>query len=131
MIDVDSIPFDEKEVFEVIFSHAMTNSVFQFESFGMKKLLRSFKPETIFDLILLVAMYRPGPMQFLENVIDVKQKKKKAIYLTPELEPILTNTYGSIAYQEQVQEIFKQLGGYSLGQADLVRRAMSKRRKRY
>ncbi|NBH35568.1 DNA polymerase III subunit alpha [Clostridiaceae bacterium] len=130
MIDVDSIPFDEKEVFEVIFSHAMTNSVFQFESFGMKKLLRSFKPETIFDLILLVAMYRPGPMQFLENVIDVKQKKKKAIYLTPELEPILTNTYGSIAYQEQVQEIFKQLGGYSLGQADLVRRAMSKKKEK-
>lgn len=130
MIDMDQIPFNEKEVFEVIFSHAMTNSVFQFESSGMKKLLRSFKPETIFDLILLVAMYRPGPMQFLENVIDVKQKKKKAAYLTPELEPILANTYGSIAYQEQVQEIFKQLGGYSLGQADLVRRAMSKKKEK-
>lgn len=126
-IDMDQIPF-EAEVFQKIYAAAMTNAIFQFESIGMKKMLRSFKPETIYDLILLVAMYRPGPMQYLPNVIAVKSGKKKVQYLIPELEPILKDTYGSIIYQEQVQEIFRRLAGYSLGQADLVRRAMSKKK---
>lgn len=126
-IDMDRIPF-EAEVFQKIYACALTNSIFQFESVGMKKMLRSFKPETIFDLILLVAMYRPGPMQYLPNVIAVKNGKKKIQYAIPELEPILKGTYGSIIYQEQVQEIFRRLAGYSLGQADLVRRAMSKKK---
>lgn len=127
MIDMDNIPF-EQEVFEQIFSKAMTNSVFQFESQGMKNMLRNFRPESVFDLTLLVAMYRPGPLQFLDDVIAVKTGKKEVSYLTPELRPILSSTYGSITYQEQVQEIFRELAGYSLGQADLVRRAMSKKK---
>ncbi len=129
-IDIDRIPMDDEEVYREIFAKANTNSVFQFESDGMKNMLKGFKPESIFDLTLLVAMYRPGPMQFLEDVINVKSGKKRAVYLTPELKPILQNTYGSITYQEQVQEIFKQLAGYSLGQADLVRRAMSKKKEK-
>lgn len=128
VIDMDHIPYDDFKVFQEIFIPGMTNSVFQYESNGMKGMLRDFKPDTIFDLILLVAMYRPGPLQFLPDVIAVKNGKKKVSYLTPELEPILSATYGSITYQEQVQEIFKQLAGYSLGQADLVRRAMSKKK---
>lgn len=126
-IDMDNLPF-EKEVFENIFSRAMTNSVFQFESSGMKNMLQNFHPESIFDLTLLVAMYRPGPLQFLDDVIRVKNGAKEVSYLTPELRPILSSTYGSITYQEQVQEIFRELAGYSLGQADLVRRAMSKKK---
>ena len=129
VIDIDKIPLDDTDVYREIFAKANTNSVFQFESDGMKNMLKGFKPESIFDLTLLVAMYRPGPLQFLEEIINVKSGKKKAMYLTPELKPILENTYGSITYQEQVQEIFKQLAGYSLGQADLVRRAMSKKKK--
>lgn len=128
VIDMDHIPYDDPKVFQDIFIPGMTNSVFQFESSGMKGMLHDFKPDTIFDLILLVAMYRPGPMQFLPDVIAVKNGRKQVSYLTPELEPILSATYGSITYQEQVQEIFKQLAGYSLGQADLVRRAMSKKK---
>lgn len=129
-IDMDKIPMDDQDVFREIFSKANTNSIFQFESDGMKNMLKGFKPESIFDLTLLVAMYRPGPIQFLGKVIDVKSGKTEASYLTPELEPILSKTYSSITYQEQVQEIFKQLAGYSLGQADLVRRAMSKKKEK-
>lgn len=128
LIDMDHIPF-EKEIFKEIFAKGMTNSIFQFESEGMKKMLRNFRPESIFDLVQLVAMYRPGPMQYLSKVIAVKNGRQKPTYLIPQLKPILEKTYGSITYQEQVQEIFKQLAGYSLGQADLVRRAMSKKKK--
>lgn len=129
-IDIDRIPMDDEEVYREVFAKANTNSVFQFESDGMKNMLKGFKPESIFDLTLLVAMYRPGPLQFLGDVIEVKSGKKRAVYLTPELKPILQNTYGSITYQEQVQEIFRELAGYSLGQADLVRRAMSKKKEK-
>ena len=127
VIDMDRLPF-EQEVFENIFASAMTNSIFQFESPGMKNMLKQFKPESIDDLVLLVAMFRPGPLQFLPDVIKVKQGVKEIEYLTPELRPILGNTYGSIVYQEQVQQIFRDLAGYSLGQADIVRRAMSKKK---
>lgn len=127
VINMDKIPF-ENEVFENIFASAMTNSIFQFESAGMKNMLKQFKPGSIDDLVLLVAMFRPGPLQFLPDVIKVKQGVKEIEYLTPELRPILGNTYGSIVYQEQVQQIFRDLAGYSLGQADIVRRAMSKKK---
>jgi len=128
VIDMDKIPMDDKAVYKKIYAAAMTNSIFQFESPGMKNMLRNFKPDNIFDLILLVAMFRPGPMQYLPDVIAVKNGRKEMTFLTPQLKPILENTYGSITYQEQVQEIFKQLAGYSFGQADLVRRAMSKKK---
>lgn len=126
-IDMDKIPF-ESEVFDEIYAKGNTNSVFQFESPGMKEMLKNFKPTCLNDIIILVAMYRPGPMDFIDDVIKVKHKIKPLTYKTPELEPILKDTYGAIVYQEQVMQIFQQLAGYSLGQADLVRRAMSKKK---
>ena len=126
IVDLDEIKA-EREVFENIFWTGKTNSVFQFESDGMKKMLKRFKPESIEDLILLVAMYRPGPMQFIDDVIEVKSGRKKEEYETDKLIPILSKTYGAIVYQEQVMQIFQSLAGYTLGQADLVRKAMSKK----
>ncbi len=126
-IDIESIPF-EKEVFEEIYAKGKTNSVFQVESVGMKNMLMEFHPTCFEDIVLLIAMYRPGPMQFIPNIMDVKHKRKPLTYKTPMLEEILKSTYGAIAYQEQVMEIFQKLAGYSLGQADLVRRAMSKKK---
>lgn len=128
-LDVYKIPLEDKLVFDEIFSSANTNSVFQFESIGMKQMLRRFKPDSFEDLILLVSMFRPGPMQYLDDVIDRKNGVKPLTYLVDELEPILSTTYGAIAYQEQVMKIFQSLAGYSLGQADNVRRAMSKKKK--
>ena len=127
VIDINKVPF-EAEVFREIFASGRTNSVFQFESSGMKSMLRRFRPGSFEDLIILVAMFRPGPMQYIDDVIAVKQGQKPLTYLTPELEPILSKTYGAIVYQEQVMQIFQKLAGYSLGQADLVRRAMSKKK---
>lgn len=129
-IDFDQLPF-EPEVFSEIFAKGNTFGVFQFESDGMKKMLREFQPENFEDVILLIACYRPGPMSFIPEMIEVKHGRKKASYLTPELKPILKDTYAAIVYQEQVMEIFMQLAGYSFGQADLVRRAMSKRRRMF
>lgn len=126
-IDISKIEFED-EVFEKIFSAGYTNSVFQFESSGMKQQLKEFHPSSFEDLILIVAMYRPGPMQYIKGIIDVKHGYKKARYPIEELKPILSNTYGAIVYQEQVMQIFQKLAGYSLGQADLVRRAMSKKK---
>lgn len=127
IVDLDQIAA-EPEVFKAIFWSGRTNSVFQFESQGMKDMLKRFRPESIEDLILLVAMYRPGPMQFIDDVIRVKHREKKPVYETEKLIPILSKTYGAIVYQEQVMQIFQSLAGYSLGQADLVRRAMSKKK---
>lgn len=126
-IDINKIRF-EREVFDEIYSKGCTNSVFQFESDGMKDMLRQFKPTCFEDIILLVACYRPGPMQYLENIIKVKNKELPLAYKTPELESILSATYGAVVYQEQVMQIFQKLAGYSLGGADLVRRAMSKKK---
>lgn len=126
-IDIDQIPLNDSTVFSAIYSKGKTNSIFQFQSQGMKRMLKSFKPDNIFDLILLVAMYRPGPMQYLTDMVKTKQGKRSIHFKVSQLEPILKDTYGGIAYQEQVQEIFKLAAGYSLGQADLVRRAMSKK----
>lgn len=121
------IPIDDENVYREIFAKADTDAVFQFESDGMKTMLRRFKPEKFTDLVLLNAMFRPGPLQYLNGVIEVKNSGKEPEYLTPALKPILSETYGAIAFQEQVMAIFQQLAGYSLGDADLVRRAMSKK----
>lgn len=123
-----NIPLDNKKTFEKIFADAKTNSVFQFESKGMKKMLKRFEPSSFEDLIILVSMFRPGPLQYLDSVMDVKHGRKPVQYLTPELEPILSKTYGAIAYQEQVMQIFQKLAGYTLGGADMVRRYMSKKK---
>lgn len=126
-IDLDTLPF-ESEVFTEIYAKGRTNSVFQVESEGMKKMMKEFRPTCFDDIILLIAMYRPGPMQFIPNIVAIKHGEKKLTYKTPELEDILKNTYSAIAYQEQVMQIFQKLAGYSLGQADMVRRAMSKKK---
>lgn len=125
--DLDTIPF-EAEIFAEIYGKGNTNNVFQVESDGMKRMLREFQPTCFEDIVLLVAAYRPGPMQYLDDVIAVKNGKKKVSYRHPLLEPILSKTYGAVIYQEQVMQIFQKLAGYSLGAADLVRRAMSKKK---
>lgn len=127
-IDINNIPLDDENVYREIYSKGITNSVFQFESDGMKSMLKDFKPTTFEDLILLVAAYRPGPMQYLPDIISVKNNKSKPSYKTPMLKDILSDTYGAVIYQEQVMTIFQELAGYSLGSADLVRRAMSKKK---
>ena len=129
---ITEFPFEE-EVFTEIFAKGNTNCIFQFESGGMKNLLKQFKPTCFEDLILLNACYRPGPLQYIDgsneiNLIKRKNKEQKITYLVPELEPILKDTYGGIVYQESVMQIFKDLAGYSLGGADMVRRAMSKKK---
>lgn len=126
-IDPLKINLEDTAVYNHIFKKGMTNSVFQFESGGMKSMLRQFQPERFEDLIILVSMYRPGPMQFIPDVIEVKRGKEPE-YVCKELEPILGNTYGAICYQEQVMAIFQQLAGYTLGGADVVRRYMSKKK---
>ena len=128
VIDPLQIPLDDEQVFKEIFQKGNTNSVFQFESDGMKAMLKRFRPSSFEDLIILVSMFRPGPLQFIDDVIDVKQGRKPETYLTEELRPILGRTYGGIVYQEQVMEIFQKLAGYTLGGADTVRRYMSKKK---
>lgn len=129
--DGRSTPFDLKgkgNVFDNIFSKAMTNSVFQFESDGMKQMLRQFRPTRFEDLILLVAAYRPGPMQYLNEIMKVKRGQKLAEYIVPALKEILGETYGKPIFQEQVMQIFNKVAGFSLGEADIIRRAMSKKK---
>ena len=128
VLDLLNIDLNDERVYKEIFSVGKTNSVFQFESPGMKNMLKRFKPECFEDLIILVSMFRPGPMQYLDKVIDVKNGVKKEEYLCPQLEPILSKTYSAIVYQEQVMQICQQLAGYSLGDADNVRRYMSKKK---
>lgn len=126
-IDIRDVPF-ESEVFAQIFSQGKTNSVFQFESGGMKTMLRQFKPDSFEDLILLVAAYRPGPMQFLDDIIATKHGRKTPKYIAAGLEDILSDTYGKPIYQEQVMQICNKVAGFSLGEADIVRRAMGKKK---
>lgn len=126
-IDIEKVPF-EREVFAKIFATGNTNSVFQFESGGMKKMLRQFQPESIEDIILLVAAYRPGPMQYLDSIIAVKHGRQKPDYVIPEMESILGQTYGYPVYQEQIMQIFNKFAGFSLGESDIIRRYMSKKK---
>lgn len=127
VVDIEKVPVD-KDVLKYIFSAGQTNSVFQFESGGMKSMLKRFKPSSMEDLILLVAAYRPGPMQYLDHIIDVKNGREKPEYIANGLKEILAPTYGYTIYQEQVMEIFHKIAGFSLGEADVVRRAMGKKK---
>lgn len=119
------IPLDDKEVFKEVFAAGKTKAVFQFESSGMVQLLKRFQPERFEDLILLNAAYRPGPIQYLDEIIETKHGRKKPSYIVKELEKILSVTYGKPIYQEQIQQIFNQVAGFSLGVADIIRRAMA------
>ena len=125
-LDLDNLPLDQNVM--QLYCDGDTNAVFQFESGGMKQNLRSFQPHSVEDLTILNAMYRPGPMDSIPQLIQAK-KSGKITYKIPELAPILDGTYGILVYQEQVQQIFRDLAGYSLGGADLVRRAMAKKHK--
>lgn len=126
-IDIDQIPF-ENTVFNEIFCKGKTNCVFQCESDGMKSVLKRFGPESFEDLILLVAAYRPGPMEFIPEMIENKHGRGTPHYILPELEGILSVTYGQPIYQEQLMDIFHICAGFSLGQADIIRRYMSKKK---
>ncbi len=126
-IEISDVPF-ESEVFEKIYAKGFTNGIFQVESNGMKQMMKQANPKTIEDIIILVSMYRPGPIDSLPKLLPVMAGKKEASYLVPELKPILSATYGCIVYQEQVMRIVRDLAGYSYGRSDLVRRAMSKKK---
>ena len=124
--DIEFIPMDDQETFSLL-ARGETTGVFQLESSGMKDLLIKFKPSVFEDIIALVALYRPGPMSLIPDYIERKFGRKPVEYPHPSLEPILKETYGIIVYQEQVMAIANTLAGYSLGQADILRRAMGKK----
>ena len=126
-IDIDNIGFDDKKVFTSIGS-GRTDGVFQLESGGMKSFMKELKPENFEDIIAGISLYRPGPMDFIPKYIKGKNSLGDITYSCPQLEPILAPTYGCIVYQEQVMQIVRDLGGYTLGRSDLVRRAMSKKK---
>lgn len=128
-IDIASIPMDDAPTYELL-QLGKTTAVFQLESYGIKQLIMRLKPDCIEDIIALVALYRPGPLQsgMVEDFINRKHGEASVRYLHPKLETILSSTYGVIVYQEQVMQIAQSLGGYSLGSADLLRRAMGKKK---
>ena len=127
-IDPQKVPLDDPKTFE-LYQKGETVATFQFESDGMQKYLRQLKPTNIEDLIAMNALYRPGPMDNIPTFIDRKHGKQPIDYEHPKLEPILRNTYGIMVYQEQVMQIAQAIAGYSLGEADLLRRAMGKKKK--
>jgi len=126
-IDIDNLPLDDKAVFELI-SQAKTEGLFQLESTGMKNFMRELKPESLDDIIAGISLYRPGPMDFIPKYVAGKHSKGEIQYLHPKLKPILESTYGCIVYQEQVMQIVRDLGGYSLSRSDLLRRVISKKK---
>src|SRR4051812_24613297 len=127
-LDIDNVPLDDAKAYQV-FQDGETYGIFQFESSGMRDILRKAKPQRLDDLIALNALYRPGPLRsgMVDDYIARKQGKTEVKYELPELEPVLADTYGVIAYQEQVMRISNVLAGFSLGEADLLRKAMGKK----
>jgi len=126
-IDINRIPIDDANVYK-LFARGQTEGIFQFESGGMKQMLMNLKPTALEDLIAATSLYRPGPASQIDTFIENSKNESKIQYETPLLEPILKNTYGCMVYQEQVMQIFRSLAGYSYGRADVVRRAMSKKK---
>ena len=126
-LDIEVIPLDDEETFRRVFHTALTSGVFQFESSGMRDILRRYKPDTVEELTALNALYRPGPMSMIDDFIERKWGRRKVEYMLPELEGILKGSLGVIVYQEQVMQIANLLASYSLGEADLLRRAMGKK----
>ena len=128
-LDIESIPLNDEETYKKVFHSALTSGVFQFESGGMRDVLRRYKPETVEDLTALNALYRPGPIQggMIDDFIERKWGRRKVEYMLPQLEGILKETLGVIVYQEQVMQIANIVASYSLGEADLLRRAMGKK----
>ncbi len=126
-IDLDHIDMDDKKVLASI-GTGKTDGVFQLESGGMKSFMKELRPQNLEDIIAGISLYRPGPMDFIPKYIRGKNNASSVTYSCPQLEPILEPTYGCIVYQEQVMQIVRELGGYTLGRSDLVRRAMSKKK---
>jgi DNA polymerase-3 subunit alpha len=128
-IALEGLQLDDQETYQKVFHKGLTSGVFQFESRGMRDVLRRYQPSSIEDLTALNALYRPGPIQggMIDDFIDRKHGRKKIEYELPELQEILQETLGVIVYQEQVMQIANRLAGYSLGEADLLRRAMGKK----
>jgi DNA polymerase-3 subunit alpha len=127
-LDFKQVPEDDPATFRML-GEGKSTCIFQFESSGMQGLLRRTRPARIEDLIALNALYRPGPMQWIDQFVDAKTGKTQIRYPLPELQPILKETYGVIVYQEQVMEIARRVAGFTLGQADILRRAMGKKKK--
>lgn len=127
LIDVDNIDYDDKKVLASL-GTGKTDGVFQLESQGMKNFMKELKPQNLEDVIAGISLYRPGPMDFIPAYIKGKNNHATVTYACPQLEPILAPTYGCIVYQEQVMQIVRDLGGYTMGRSDLVRRAMSKKK---
>jgi DNA polymerase-3 subunit alpha len=125
-IDIDNVPLEDEKTFQ-LFAKGQTTGIFQFESGPMREYLKKLKPTSINDLSAMNALYRPGPMEFIDDFIDRKFGVKQVEYLHPILEPILKETYGIIVYQEQVIQIANKVGGMSLAEADILRRAMGKK----
>jgi DNA polymerase-3 subunit alpha len=126
-IDIDMVPLDDAETMKKVFHTALTSGVFQFESSGMRDILRRYKPDTVEELTALNALYRPGPMDMIDDFVERKWGRRKVEFMLPELEGILKDSLGVIVYQEQVMRIANVLASYSLGEADLLRRAMGKK----
>ena len=126
-IDIDHIDFNDKAVLDFI-GTGKTEGVFQLESGGMQNFMRELKPQSFEDIVAGISLYRPGPMDFIPDYIRGKNNQESITYVTPELESILEPTYGCIVYQEQVMQIVQKLAGYTMGQADNIRRAMSKKK---
>lgn len=126
-IDIDHIDLNDKKVLDFI-GTGRTEGVFQLESAGMQNFMKELKPQNFEDIVAGISLYRPGPMDFIPNYIKGKNNADTVTYVTPELQPILEPTYGCIVYQEQVMQIVQQLAGYTMGQADNIRRAMSKKK---
>lgn len=126
IVDAGNLPLDDEETFNLL-KAANTTGVFQLESTGMKKILHDMQPDKIEDIVALVSLYRPGPMDSIPSYIARKKGQEKPDYMHPSLEPILKETYGIMIYQEQVMQISQVMAGYTLGGADLLRRAMGKK----
>jgi len=125
-IDIQNIPFDDKETYKLL-QAGNTKGIFQLEGDGITRYLKQLKPTIFEDIVAMVALYRPGPIQFIPDFIKGKHKKKKIEYLHPKLKPILETTYGVMIYQEQLMEIAKQLAGFTLAEADVLRKAVGKK----
>ena len=128
-IDIYNIPLDDKNTFELL-KRADTTGIFQLESSGMRRYLKELKPTNLEDIIVMVAAFRPGPMEFIPTYIARKNGKEKISYLHPKLAPILESTYGVAIYQEQVLKIANQLAGFTIGEADILRKAVGKKIKK-
>ena len=128
-IIIDKLPLDDLKTFELL-GEGLTSGVFQLESDGLKEVLRKLQPDKFEDIIAVNALYRPGPLGsgMVDDFVERRHGRQKVVYLLPELQPILEETYGVIVYQEQVMKIASVIGGYSLGEADILRRAMGKKK---